>query len=205
MGIQGLTYATRPKGKPYDTCHEITAFGGSKVNQIAAGDYHSLARDDQGRVFSFGDNTNGQLGFDYDPEANSVSVPTLLTFATQYPSNKTTPTVKNIAAGGANSYFAVDVEDTENRAVTSDLLACGTGIHGNLGNGRWTHVQGPPVKVKLLSGLSECHPLQVSTHPNQVKVTNERSGPLQTTRRPKSSFPYDPNTSPSAQRTPPPQ
>lgn len=33
--------------------------------------------------------------------------------------------------------------------------ACGQGIWGALGNGRWTHVQGTPVKIKALSGLFE--------------------------------------------------
>lgn len=111
--------------------------------------------DDKGRVFSFGDNANGQVGFDYDSETTIVPVPKLLTFESQYPKKGVSLTVRNLAAGGANSYFVVDAEDTDGR-VTSDLLSCGTGIFGNLGNGRWTHVQGPPVKVKSLSGLSEC-------------------------------------------------
>ncbi|PWW71694.1 hypothetical protein C7212DRAFT_367064 [Tuber magnatum] len=154
-GIQGLTYVTRPKDKPYDTCHEITGLNRQTITKIAAGDYHSLVCDSKGQVFSFGDNTSGQLGFDYDPENNTLPTPTPLSLKSQYPGKNLTAVVRALTAGGANSYFVVDVEDTQKGGVTPDLLACGTGIFGNLGNGRWTHVQGSPVKVKSLSGLSE--------------------------------------------------
>ena len=155
-GIRGLTFATRPKDKPYDTCHRILDLNEQKITKIAAGDYHSLVCNNKGQVFSFGDNTNGQLGFDYDPEKNIVPTPTPLSLKTQYPGRNLMAAVKTLAAGGASSYFVVDVEDTQKGKVTSDLLACGTGIFGNLGNGKWTHVQGSPVKVKSLCGLSEC-------------------------------------------------
>ncbi|KAL0638102.1 hypothetical protein Q9L58_002883 [Maublancomyces gigas] len=154
LGVPGLTFATRPRDKPYDTCHELTTLKGLTITQIAAGDYHSLALDDAGRVFSFGDNTSGQLGFEYKPESNHIPVPTLLPFQPIY-GKDSVPTVTQIAAGGANSYFTVDATDTATGRVSADLYACGTGIWGNLGNGRWTHVQGVPIKVKTLSGLFE--------------------------------------------------
>jgi alpha-tubulin suppressor-like RCC1 family protein len=141
--------------KPYDTCHELTTLKGFKITQIAAGDYHSFVLDDAGMVFSFGDNTSGQLGFDYNPEANHIPVPTLLPIQTVCGNKTTVPIVKKISAGGANSYFMVDAIDTKTSRVSADLYACGAGIWGNLGNGRWTHVQGTPTKVKALSGLFE--------------------------------------------------
>ena len=155
-GIPGLTFATRPKDKPYDICHRIPDLSEQKITTIATGDYHSLVCNNKGQVFTFGDNTNGQLGFDYDAENNIVPSPTPLSLKSQYPGRNLTPAVRALAAGGANSYFVVDIEDTQKGRVTSDLLACGTGIFGNLGNGKWTHVQGSPVKVKSLCGLSEC-------------------------------------------------
>lgn len=39
--------------------------------------------------------------------------------------------------------------------ITVDTWACGQGILGTLGTGRWTHVQGTPTKIKSLSGLFE--------------------------------------------------
>ena len=36
-----------------------------------------------------------------------------------------------------------------------DVLACGMGSWGGIGNGQWNH-QGSPTKVKTISGLMEC-------------------------------------------------
>jgi alpha-tubulin suppressor-like RCC1 family protein len=54
LGVPGLTWITRPEG-PYDQPHEISTLRGFDIVKIAAGDYHSLAVDSQGRVFAFGD------------------------------------------------------------------------------------------------------------------------------------------------------
>lgn len=91
----------------------------------------------------------------------------LLPFQGLYESRKIVPTVKGLAAGGANSYFMVDAEDTEKGRVNADLFSCGAGIFGNLGNGRWTHVQGSPTKIKALSGLFEC---MTPSDPQHIKV-----------------------------------
>ncbi|KAK5003847.1 hypothetical protein LTR39_006316, partial [Cryomyces antarcticus] len=74
----------------------------------------------------------------------------------------------DVAAGGCNSYFMIDAtkgatQGSGNDAaslrglgrVTADTWACGHGIWGGLGNGRWTHVQGTPTKIPSLSGLFE--------------------------------------------------
>ncbi|CAI7635661.1 unnamed protein product [Penicillium glandicola] len=152
LGVEGLTWSTRPKG-PADTCHEVTALKGSKIIQIACGDYHSLALSKDGRMFGFGDNSFGQLGVDFEPERPFKDTPFNLK-------------VTSIAAGGANTFFSVDakrilgyeeeaadVRDLGN--VTADTWSCGRGIWGTLGNGRWIHLQDSPTKVKALSGMSE--------------------------------------------------
>ena len=79
LGIPGLTWSTRPKG-PYDQPYEIDALKGFRIKMIAAGDYHSLALDDQGRVFSFGDNSTGQLGFSTQVDTPAIDTPSLLPF-----------------------------------------------------------------------------------------------------------------------------
>lgn len=71
-----------------------------------------------------------------------------------------------MSAGGANSFFTIDAtrvaqpgEGSNQRIglgrITADTWACGQGILGTLGTGRWTHIQGTPVKLKALSGLFE--------------------------------------------------
>ncbi|KAI9876142.1 MAG: hypothetical protein M1830_007264 [Pleopsidium flavum] len=165
MGVPGLTWTTRPEG-PYDMCHEISTLRGFEISRIAAGDYHSLALDKEGRVFAFGDNSVGQLGFDYNPESPNIDAPSLLPIQKLYSGTNQQPKVISVAAGGVNSFFTIDAmrvagqgEDSSSSRglgrVTADTWSCGQGIWGGLGNGRWTHVQGTPIKVKALSGLFE--------------------------------------------------
>ncbi|KIV90982.1 hypothetical protein PV10_05577 [Exophiala mesophila] len=165
LGVPGITWLSRPAGA-YDMCHELTTLRGFDIEKIATGDYHSLVLDKQGRVFSWGDNSSGQLGFDSNSESAFIDAPSLLAINKLYQGTSQSPKVTNISAGGSNSFFSIDAtrvahpdEDpaevhTLNR-VTADIWAAGEGIKGSLGNGRWTHVQGRPTKVPSLSGLFE--------------------------------------------------
>jgi alpha-tubulin suppressor-like RCC1 family protein len=165
LGVPGLTWSTRPQG-PVDTCHEVKALGNSKITGIATGDYHSLALTNDGNVYAFGDNSFGQLGSEFDPALPFNDTPTLVPLKLLYPGNIWLPKVTAIAAGGANSFFTVDAQRIlgpgEERStvrdlgrITADTWTCGRGIWGALGNGRWTHLQDVPTKVKALSGLFE--------------------------------------------------
>ena len=165
LGVPGITWTTRPDG-PYDMCHEISTLKGFDISKIAAGDYHSLALDKEGRVFAFGDNSVGQLGFDYNAESPSIDAPSLLPIQKLYSGTNQQPKVTDVGAGGVNSFFTIDATrvaapgESASGArglgrVTADTWSCGQGIWGGLGNGRWTHVQGTPIKIKALSGLFE--------------------------------------------------
>ncbi|KAI1812195.1 RCC1/BLIP-II [Poronia punctata] len=165
LGVPGLTWSTRPQG-PFDQPHEIVTLKDFKISQIAAGDYHSLALAKDGRVFVFGDNTSGQLGFEAEAQIPFVDGPVPLPISTMYRGTHLKPRITSIAAGGSTSFFTVDAtrfaepgEDTSKvrdlGRVTSDVWACGSGISGTLGNGKWTHVSLGPTKIKSMSGLSE--------------------------------------------------
>lgn len=163
LGIPGLTWFTKPAG-PYDQAHEVGALKGFSIAQIAAGDNHSVALDRQGRVFAWGDNGRGQLGIgDTSKDTPCFDTPALLPMAKLYAGTQQTPTVTSVAAGGNTTFLTVDakrqaVEGSRipaGRAVTADTWACGHGIWGQLGNGRWTHVQALPTKIVPLSGLFE--------------------------------------------------
>lgn len=164
LGIPGLTWATRPQGSS-DQPHEILTLKGLNISQIAAGDYHSLALEQGGRVFVFGDNSSGQLGFEVENEIPFVDGPIPLPVSKMYRGTHEKPRVTSIAAGGANSFFTVDAARITNSnderspkapsRIMSDVWACGSGIWGSLGNGKWTHVSLGPCKIKSLSGLSE--------------------------------------------------
>lgn len=167
LGIPGLTWQTRPQGA-YDTPHEITTLRGFDMAKIATGDYHSVASDKEGRVFSFGDNSFGQLGVAYNSEVSFVDTPSLVPISNLYRGTGLVPKVTGVAAGGNNTYFTVDATRVSNPGaddstlarrnlgnVTADAWACGQGIWGGLGNGRWTHMQDSPVKIPAFSGLFE--------------------------------------------------
>ena len=179
MGVPGLTWTTKPEG-PYDQPHEITALRGFEVAAIATGDYHSLALDKDGRVFAFGDNTSGQLGFEPNAESPYIDAPSLLPMPRLYSGTGMSPRVTSVSAGGANSFFTIDATrvsqpgETSNPSVglgriTADTWACGQGILGTLGTGRWTHIQGTPVKIKTLSGLFEWDEAKHAAIPIRLK------------------------------------
>ena len=179
MGIPGLSWATRPSG-PYDQPHEITTLKGFDIAAIATGDYHSLALDKEGRAFAFGDNSSGQLGFDPNAESPYIDAPSLLPISRLYNGTNLTPRVTSVFAGGTNSFFTVDAtrvaqpgEDPAQSIglgrITADAWACGQGILGTLGTGRWTHMQGTPAKLKALSGLFEWDEIKNTAIPIRLK------------------------------------
>lgn len=164
MGVPGLTWSHRPPG-PYDQPHEITTLRGFNIVSVATGDYHSLALDKEGRVFAFGDSSSGQLGLEPSPAFSFIDAPYLLPIQKLYEGTSLLPRVTSISAGGANSFFTIEAtriaragekaSSSELSRITADTWACGQGILGTLGNGRWTHMQGTPVKIKSLSNLFE--------------------------------------------------
>lgn len=171
FGIAGLTWSTRPEGN-FDQPHEVTTLRGFPIKSAVCGDYHSLVLDAEGRVFAWGDNASGQLGFDYNPESSIVDAPSLLSTGKMYSGSGQQARITAIAAGGSNSYITVDAtkvaaqsrggsEEEDYRAklaigrVTADTFAFGAGITGSLANSRWTHVQSTPAKIPTLSGLFE--------------------------------------------------
>lgn len=165
LGVPGLTWGHRPEG-PYDRPHEINVPLRFPIIRIAAGDYHSLASDTNGNVLAFGDNSLGQLGLDYNVDTPVIDTPSLVPIQKLYSGTSQVPRVTDIAAGGLNSFFAVDATAVASQGhdpaisrgvgrIIADTWACGQGTYGGLGTGRWTHVQGTPTKIKALSGLSE--------------------------------------------------
>ncbi|KAI4260000.1 MAG: hypothetical protein LQ352_000496 [Teloschistes flavicans] len=178
LGVPGLIWGTRPEG-PYDQTHEIPTLRGFSITAIAAGDYHSLALDREGRIFAFGDNSSGQLGFQPSYESTFVDAPSLIPMNPLYAGTGQTPTVKQIFAGGNNSFFTVDATTIARPSdevkpallgrITADTWSSGQGILGTLGNGRWTHIQGTPSKMKALSGLFEWNERSNSVAPIRLK------------------------------------
>jgi len=159
LGIPGLTWETRPEGA-FDIPHEITTLKGFPIQHIATGDFHSLVSDSAGRAFSFGDNSVGQLGFEFNPEAKYVDAPSLLATQRLYAGSAQQASVTNVFAGGNTSFLTIEatkpVSTTrDSTRVQADTWAFGFGLTGQLGNGRWIHNQSSPIKIPAFSGLYE--------------------------------------------------
>ncbi|CAK7208399.1 hypothetical protein SCUCBS95973_000089 [Sporothrix curviconia] len=177
LGVPGLTWETRPRDRPLDAPYEIPGLKGIAAAQIATGDYHSLVLAKDGALYSFGDNSTGQLCIPASPSFSSTAAPVQVPVSKLYetPSDskafvlagseakkgRPVPRVTSIAAGGATSFFTVDVvrespDGHRQAAVTADTWSCGSGIYGSLGTGKWVHISTTgPAKIRALSGLSE--------------------------------------------------
>ncbi|KAF2399733.1 RCC1/BLIP-II, partial [Trichodelitschia bisporula] len=166
LGIPGMAHAMQTG------CFELTTVK-TPIAQIAAGDYHSVLLSRSGAVFTFGDNSLGQLGHDFAPESPTLDIPTPLPFSALYPLT-VRPQVTSIAAGGSTSYFTVAATPLpptgcSPRAAPTPSLetwASGHGLWGALGNGRFTHAQTPPVRIPALSGLSAWD--EGASHPTPI-------------------------------------
>lgn len=138
--------------------HEIATLDGFRIRRVAAGDYHSVVADDNGRVWTFGDNTYGQLCFDFTPDTAMLPLPTLLPLQSLLYSPHQTVHCGGLGAGGSSTYLVRKASASAKQPTpTIDVWASGAGLSGQLGNGRWLQTQGKPIKIKSLSGLFEFH------------------------------------------------
>ncbi|GAA5945544.1 hypothetical protein JCM10213_004202 [Rhodosporidiobolus nylandii] len=150
------------------TLHEIPSLKGVKVAELVAGKNHSIARLGsamEGRVLGWGANAYGQLGLGTTLSYPSIPTPTEIPLSnspsyTLNGSQNRPASVKceRVAAGGNVTYFVVSTSSGNGfgsaARESQDLLACGQGQFGGIGNGLWAHATSP-VRVKTVSGLSE--------------------------------------------------
>jgi alpha-tubulin suppressor-like RCC1 family protein len=159
LGVPGLTWETRPSG-PFDIPREVVGLQGNRIAKVAAGDYHSLLKDRAGRCFAFGDNSAGQLGFEFNPSKLHIDTPTLLPTQALYPDSEFKASVTDVFAGGNTSFMTMEARKPaagprDPSRLVEDTWAFGFGLNGQLGVGRWIHNQNTPVKIPALSGLTE--------------------------------------------------
>lgn len=156
LGVPEMSWETKPK--PYDRALEVKDLSQFRITQIAAGNYHNVAADKNGNVFTWGDNSKGQLGVEFTNEFEAVPVKVP---AKSFYADDTVAKLQKIYAGGSNSYFTMEasIPNTDYRKPATksyDLFVCGHGLHGTLGTGTWVHAQYLPQKVRAISGLTEC-------------------------------------------------
>jgi alpha-tubulin suppressor-like RCC1 family protein len=134
---------------------QIPALSGIAIEQVAASDRTSFVRTPTGRVLGFGANELGQVGLGGGGAVEIVQTPVEIVLARSYPGG-TYVRALDISAGGSTTMFTVQREMPGKDGKFIDLLACGNGISGALGNGLWISASSIPTRVKTVSGLQEC-------------------------------------------------
>lgn len=143
-----------------------------KIVKVACGDYHTIALDSNGSIFSFGWNRFGQLGFNISYENEILPYPKQISMYGFVPffnetleqSNEdedhedTLQTMRytrsqdprfdlkciDIACSKETSYMSV-----QNALGDTKYFAIGNGSNGELGNGTFKNSQFKPTRVKL--------------------------------------------------------
>ncbi|SCU91120.1 LANO_0D10814g1_1 [Lachancea nothofagi CBS 11611] len=137
-----------------------------RIEKVACGNFHTLALDSLGEVFSFGLNTYGQLGQPISYDMEYVPFPKQVGRFNAHFSRDTYLKSVDIHAGGDTSFVSIVPQDIHkyfrnkgNVSLRDDLdkityFAFGSGIHGELGNGHYKHSQQDPTKLKLVNDVT---------------------------------------------------
>jgi alpha-tubulin suppressor-like RCC1 family protein len=107
---------------------------------ISAGAMHSLAIDEDGRLWSWGENASGQLGLGFQNTGTHQTTPQQVGTSANWAS---------VTAGTFNS-FAIDKDGT--------LWGWGYNFHGELGNGKNGSGSNEPEPVKIKDGIASVSP-----------------------------------------------
>lgn len=138
-----------------DKLFEIPSLREVTISQIAAGGRTSFALTDTGRALGWGNNENGQVGLGSNVMLDTITIPTEIVLSRGAPSKSQTSCL-NITAGGDLACFTVERRDNKlGSTPLVDVLMCGNGQWGGLGNNMFNNSQGYPVRAKNVSGLIE--------------------------------------------------
>ncbi|KAG8745818.1 hypothetical protein FRC12_014448 [Ceratobasidium sp. 428] len=159
-----------------DLLFEVPSLRGLKVVQALAGDRCSYVRTSEGRILAWGANSYGQLGLGATAATEAVTIPTEVVLSRNYPGG-TNVQCTSLAAGGDIAYFVVNVTTPTSNVASVDVLACGMGQWGGLGNGLFSQAQGAPVKVKTVSGVIEYNEATRSLQPLRTRSISVSPAP----------------------------
>ena len=108
---------------------------GTKYVQIATGSLHSLALDEEGNIWTWGINSDGQLGNGESGYSNNVLIPTQVTTGTKY---------IQIEGRGSNS-IALDEK--------GNIWTWGSNSSGQLGNGESGYFKNVVTPTQITNGI----------------------------------------------------
>ncbi|KAJ7489887.1 regulator of chromosome condensation 1/beta-lactamase-inhibitor protein II [Mycena galericulata] len=136
------------------TMYEIPVLKGVDIAQVAAGTRSSFARTSSGKVLAWGANEHGQLGLGTKFPSDVITIPTeVVLWPTK--SQESSTRCLDVSAGGDLTGFTIERVPTNSDATVVEVLMCGDGQWGGLGNNLYSNAQVNPTRVKALSGLVE--------------------------------------------------
>lgn len=116
------------------------------IEQVACGDYHTLARDSEGRLFVFGLNQYGQLGLPILYDIEQVPYPKALKRFDYYFTRDVDVKCIDVRCCDETSFVTMAAEGTGDVSY----FAFGNGQYGELGNGNFKNSQSEPAPIKAI-------------------------------------------------------
>ncbi|QLL31828.1 hypothetical protein HG536_0B06960 [Torulaspora globosa] len=122
-----------------------------KIEQVACGDYHTLARDSNGGLFVFGLNQYGQLGLPILYDIEQVPYPKILKRFNCYFTRDADVKCTDIRCCDETSFVTMAAKGTGDISY----FAFGNGQYGELGNGNFKNSQSEPTPIKAIDAKIE--------------------------------------------------
>ncbi|KAJ7046596.1 regulator of chromosome condensation 1/beta-lactamase-inhibitor protein II [Mycena alexandri] len=136
------------------TLYEIPILKGVEMAQVTAGARSSFARTPSGKVLAWGANEHGQLGLGTTSISDVITIPSeVVLWPTR--SQQATTRCLDVSAGGDLTGYTIERTPANDEATIVELLMCGDGQWGGLGNNVYSSAQVSPLRVKTISGLVE--------------------------------------------------
>ncbi|RDX48318.1 RCC1/BLIP-II [Lentinus brumalis] len=150
-----------------DRLFEIPSLRGVKADRVAAGGRSSFVKTSDGRVLGWGANEYGQIGLGGNITLDTITVPTEVILWRMTPGGTRTKCLDIFAAGDLTMFEVERTDGSGNSYI--DVLSCGNGQYGGLGNALYSNAQSSPVRAKNVSGLLEYS----ETHKNLQPIVPE--------------------------------
>ncbi|ODV72980.1 Fmp25p [Cyberlindnera jadinii NRRL Y-1542] len=150
----------------YNSKNKIDHVENRVIEKVACGNNHTMALDSNGELFTFGQNTYGQLAHPVSYETEHISYPKKVDILNKHVKRAMFPEVLDIHAGGDTSFCEVKPVhmyqlvkgSTSQRPQVDDesfVVGFGTALKGQIGNGLFIHAQFDPVRLKELEKFQD--------------------------------------------------
>jgi alpha-tubulin suppressor-like RCC1 family protein len=133
-----------------------------RIKQVQCGSYHTLAVDTHGGLYTFGQNTYGQLGHPINYTSEHISYPKKVEALQKFVKKTMIPEVLSVHTSGDTNFVKfkpVHLYQLINGGRLQDedpkIVGFGKNLKGQLGNGLFIHSQAEPVELRELAKFKD--------------------------------------------------